>query len=242
MQLGALDRPRTKVLDALARHVREHRRDPEPVLGKLLGVKGVALAAAVDADRAVRRSPTMPAIERYTGVLYDALDHRSLPAASRRRLADQVLIASGAFGLVAPLDPIPDYKLKMGAALPGIGRLSTFWRPHVDRALAPLVEGRTVWNLLPNEHSAAWSGSNRVALEVTVRFADDVDRGGRRELAYVAHWNKLLKGALVRHVLATQLDDPAGLVAFDHPEGYRYEPSLTEQDGSRLVVTLVARR
>jgi len=242
MRLGSLDRSRATVLDALAKHVREHRRTPDVVLGKLLGVKGVALAAAVEADRAVRRSPTMPAIERYTGVLYDALDHRSLPARSTARLAEQVLIASGAFGLVAPLDPIPDYKLKMGIALPGIGRLSTYWRPHVDGALAPLVDGRTVWNLLPNEHAAAWSGSTQVAVEVTVRFADDIVRGGRRELVYVAHWNKLLKGALVRHVLATQLDDPAGLASFDHPEGYRYEPSLTEEDGSRIAVTLVARR
>jgi cytoplasmic iron level regulating protein YaaA (DUF328/UPF0246 family) len=242
MRVGALDRPRAKVLDALARHVREHRRDPDAVLGKLLGVKGVALAAAVEADRAVRRSATMPAIERYTGVLYDALDHGSLPATSRRRLAEQVLIVSGVFGLVAPPDPIPDYKLKMGVALPGIGRLATFWRPHVDRALAPLVDGRAVWNLLPNEHAAAWSGSNGAACEISVRFADDVVRGGRHELTYVAHWNKLLKGALVRHVLATQLDDPAGLAAFEHPEGYRYDPSLTEQEGSRVAVTLVARR
>jgi cytoplasmic iron level regulating protein YaaA (DUF328/UPF0246 family) len=242
MRIGALDRPRRTVLDALARHVREHRREPEVVLGKLLGVKGDALAAAVEADRSVRRSPTRPAIERYTGVLYDALDHRSLPARSRRRLAEQVLIFSGAFGLVAPLDPIPDYKLKMGASLPGAGRLPAFWRPHIDAALDPLVDGRTVWNLLPNEHAAAWSGSDRPAAELSVRFADDVVRGGRRQLVTVSHWNKLLKGALVRHVLATQLDEPGGLAAFEHPAGYRYEPSLDRREGRRWEVTLVARR
>ena len=241
MRLASLDRQRRKVLDALARHAREHRRQPEPVLAKLLGVKGEALTAAVEADRSVRRSPTMPAIERYTGVLYDELDHASLPARSRRRLADQVLIASGAFGFVAPLDPIPDYKLKMGASLPGIGKLSTAWRPHLDAALAPLVAGRTVWNLLPNEHAAAWSGSDELAAEVVVRFADEVVRDGRTELAAVAHWNKLLKGALVRHVLATQLDEPAGLAAFEHPLGYRYVPELDEVDGLRTTATMVRR-
>jgi cytoplasmic iron level regulating protein YaaA (DUF328/UPF0246 family) len=242
MRIGSLDRQRRVVLDALARHAREHRREPEPNLSKLLGVKGAALADAIEADRAVRRSPTTPAIERYTGVLYGALDHRTLPAASRRRLADQVLIASGAFGLVAPLDPIPDYKLKMGASLPGVGKLSTAWRPHVDAALAPLVDGRTVWNLLPNEHAAAWSGSDRASAQISVRFVDDVERDGRRELVAVAHWNKLLKGALVRHVLATQLDEPDGLAGFEHPLGYRYAPRLTEVDGHRIAVTLVARR
>lgn len=235
----ALDRPRRQVLRALAAIAKEAS---DADLGTLLGVKGEALAAARVTDRTVLRSPTRPAIERYTGVLYDALDAASLPARSRRRLADQVLIASGAFGLVAPLDPIPDYKLKMGASLPGVGKLSTFWRPHVEAALAERVAGRTVWNLWPNEHAATWRGSDALACELTVRFVDDVVRGGRRQLVTVSHWNKLLKGALVRHVLATQLDDADGLAAFDHPLGYRYDPALTEVDGRRVAVTLVARR
>ena len=53
---------------------------------KLLGVKGAALAAATRANLAVRTAPTLPAIERYTGVLYDALDAGSLSVAERRRL------------------------------------------------------------------------------------------------------------------------------------------------------------
>ena len=35
---------------------------------------GQSLRFEVDRNRAVRTSPTMPAIDRYTGVLYDALD------------------------------------------------------------------------------------------------------------------------------------------------------------------------
>src|SRR3546814_9281919 len=73
----------------------------------------------------------MPAIERYTGVLYGELDWASLPRAARGRGADQVRIVSGLWGLVAPLDPIPHYKLKMSASLPDIGRLSTWWRPRL---------------------------------------------------------------------------------------------------------------
>ena len=91
-------------------------------------MKGKALVAATAANRAVAKAPTLPAIERYTGVLYDALDHRSLSAAHRRRLDASVVIFSGLWGAVMPADPIPDYKLKMGAALPPLGKLSTWWR------------------------------------------------------------------------------------------------------------------
>jgi cytoplasmic iron level regulating protein YaaA (DUF328/UPF0246 family) len=186
----------------------------------------------------------MPAIDRYSGVLYGALDQRSMSARDRRRLSEQVLIFSGLFGLVAPQDPIPLYKLKMGASLEGPGKLSTFWRPLLDEHLGVATARRTVWNLLPHEHAAAWSGPVEGAgtREIVVRFLDDVERGGERRLVTVSHWNKLLKGALVRHVIAHQLSDPEGLAEFRHPEGYRFRPGLTEISGHRTTVSLVARR
>jgi uncharacterized protein len=210
----------------------------------LLGVKGDALAAAIRSDRAVRRSPTMPAIERFSGVLYDALDARSLSAHARRRLDERVVILSGLFGALGPADPIPDHKLKMSASLPGVGKLSTFWRPHLDAALAPELAGATVWDLLPDEHAAALaggrsaaraggsSGGGRAARRIVVRFLDDVERDGQRRLVTVSHWNKLLKGALVRHLVTTGADDTTALATFTHPQGYVYRPDLTVMQGS----------
>ena len=208
---------------------------------KLLGVKGVALEAATGANRDVLTAPTMAAISRYSGVLYEALDFSGLDASARRRGHQQVVIFSGLWGLVAPLDPIPDYKLKMGAALPGLGKLSTLWRPHVPAALEPIVRRRTVWDLLPNEHSAAWAPDPAAYRQrIRVKFVDDVPDGRGRKRVTVAHWNKLLKGALVRHVLETTLDDPDGLRHFQHPEGYVYDPALTVTRDREVEVTLVA--
>lgn len=232
---ATLDDRRAQVLAALAVAV----GGPPAAVAKLLGVKGVALEAAVAADRAATMAPTMSAVERYTGVLYDALDAGSLPPRQRRRLHSQVAIISGLWGVVQPADPIPDYKLKMGAALAPLGRLSTWWRPAITEALTPLVARRVVWDLLPNEHRAAWtpppagSGPTAPAAVLSARFLDEHPlRDGERRFTTVSHWNKLLKGALVRHVLTTQLDDPAGLVEFTHPEGYTYDPTLTlEHDG-----------
>ena len=96
-------------------------RGSQAARATLLGVKGAALAAATEANRAVAEAPTVAAIERYTGVLYDALDPAS-PTAARRRLDRQVRIFSGLWGMVAPTDPVPDYKLKMGARLARTGR------------------------------------------------------------------------------------------------------------------------
>jgi cytoplasmic iron level regulating protein YaaA (DUF328/UPF0246 family) len=226
-----LDDKRDEVIAALARAM----RSPEATRAKLLGVKGKALAAATAADRSVRTTPTMPAIDRYTGVLYDALDHSSLSAAERRRLAGSVLIFSGLWGVVAPTDPIPDYKLKMGATLPGLGRLSAFWRDALSDRVADMARDRRVWNLLPNEHAAAWLAPAGVQ-GWSVRF---LERRVDGSLTAVSHWNKFLKGALVRFLIAHPDAGPKQLLRWNHPSGYRYEPALTEERTGSGVLSMV---
>lgn len=201
----------------------------------------------------VATAATRPAIDRYTGVLYQHLDYPSLPTALRRRADRQVLVFSGLWGVVGLRDPIPDYRCKMGRALPGLGTLATWWRTPLSEALAPTVAGRTVWNLLPNEHAAAWrpelvaapGTSGGPAVVVTVAFLEEVERGGRRQLVTVSHWNKALKGAVVRAVLSGQLRRPEDLRGFTHPAGYRYDEARTEVavggDPARAHVVLTRR-
>ncbi|WP_426572320.1 YaaA family protein [Aquihabitans sp. McL0605] len=202
---------------------------------------GTMALAALDPGRAkvlkalgprhpARVGPTMAAIDRYTGVLYKELAYRTLPGVERRRLDRSVLIASGLWGLVAPRDPIPHYKLKMSASVAPLGRLATWWRPQVTAGLAPLVLRGRVWDLLPIEHSAAITWPDLEPLErVTVRF---VDASG----ATVSHWNKLLKGSLVRWLAAHPGAGVDDLEAFDHPLGYRFDPIATEREGRHAAV------
>ena len=157
----------------------------------------------------------------------------------RRRIDQQMIVFSGLWGLVVPTDPIPFYKLKMTAKAPRGGRLAAWWRPRIAPVLDTRVDGRVVWDLLPNEHVAAWPTSDAPKRRIAVRFLDDT---GGPSLITVSHWNKLLKGALVRHVVGHQLNDPDGLTDFEHPQGYRYRPDLTVEAGGRTVVSMVAER
>jgi cytoplasmic iron level regulating protein YaaA (DUF328/UPF0246 family) len=192
------------------------------------------LRAARDAGVVAPRAPTVPAMQRYTGVLYQELAWSTLPSPARRRGDAQVRIVSGLWGLVAPRDPIPAYRLKMSASLTGVGRLSTWWRPRVAPVLAGLTEGRVVWDLLPNEHEAAmdWASCAPVR-RVTVRF---LDAEGRT----VSHWNKLLKGSLVRWLLTERPAGPEALASFRHPLGYRFDPRASSLEGDVAAVVLRA--
>jgi cytoplasmic iron level regulating protein YaaA (DUF328/UPF0246 family) len=190
--------------------------------------------AAKTAGATPKRAGTLPAMERYTGVLYRELAWATLPASARRRGEAQVRTVSGLWGLVAPADPIPPYRLKMSAALPELGRLSTWWRPRLAPVLADLVADQVVWDLLPLEHTAAMDWSTAApAQRVTVRF---LDADGR----LVSHWNKLLKGSLVRWLLTDQPAGPDALASFDHPLGYRYDPASSDVTGPEATVVLRA--
>ena len=243
LSFAELDEQRTTLRAALVAAM----KSKEPARSKLLGVKGTALAAATATNLELLKSPTMPAIERYTGVLYDALDVASLTARDRKRLSKHVLLFSGLWGVVRPDDMIPDYKLKMGATLAPIGKLSTWWRRPLTAALSHAVGGNVVWNLLPKEHDNAWApfspegGAAKPPSAIfSVKFLDEGEPvGGERSFTTVNHWNKLLKGALVRFLLETGAEDPKALTKFRHPEGYRYDRTLTEVSETGTIVSMV---
>lgn len=191
-------------------------------------------------DPALSRAPTLPAIQRYTGVLYQHLDFAALPAASRRRATTRLLIFSGLWGVVAPTDAVPDYRCKIQTKLPGIGGLAAWWRPHLAPILEARTSGRVVWDLLPTAHRAMWpesSGNPRARYRVVFL---EPDAAGT--LRAVSHWNKALKGALVAYLLANPTTDPADLARFAHPSGYRFDRTESEYDASGGTVVFVAPR
>ena len=55
------------------------------------------------------KSHCAPAIERYTGVVYEHLDWVSLSKNAKKYMEKHVLIFSGLFGMVKPNTLIPDY-------------------------------------------------------------------------------------------------------------------------------------
>ena len=86
---------------------------------KALGL-GKTQLAEVDRNADLWLSPTRPAIERYTGVLYDALGLGDLTPGQRRRANRWLVVVSALFGAVHPTDRIPPYRLSMAVNLPGV--------------------------------------------------------------------------------------------------------------------------
>lgn len=143
----------------------------------------------VEHNRALRSAPTMPAIDRYTGVLFDALDARTLPAASRRWLGAHVWIHSAPFGPIGALDEVPAYRLAAGTSLPGVPALRRHWAATTSAALAE-AEPRFVLDL----RSEAYVALGPVPDTVPSAYVRVVTAEGRA----LNHFNKKSKGLLVR--------------------------------------------
>lgn len=182
---------------------------------RLLGVKGAHLERARAANRSLIGSPTLATFERYTGVVWDHLAVGTMPARTRARAEDSVVVVSGLLGLVGLSDRIPEYKVKMGAALPRHGTLSSWWRPKLSDVLNSWLladGGRVVIDLLPQEHRAAWKvdpglGENHIV----VNF---LNRSGRA----VGHDAKAAKGLLARHLLESKGSVEGALADWRHPQ------------------------
>ena len=190
---------RTRVVNALRR--------AKGGTAKQLGARGDLLRAAKDANLAAPGGATRPAHQRFTGVVWGHLDPPSLPATARRRAERGVLVLSALTGLTAWDDPVPDFRLKLSAFVPPVGKLAGFWRPTLSAALNEHLTGHTVVDLLPGEHRAAWAPEpDRYELvRPTLLRADGRPAG---------HGGKAAKGLLARALL-TSGDVEATLAGFD---------------------------
>jgi cytoplasmic iron level regulating protein YaaA (DUF328/UPF0246 family) len=205
----ALGVKRTAVLDALERLAKLPRRRAIGLLGVSDGQVG-----EVDVDAMLRGAPAAPAVEVYSGVLYERLRLAELPAAARRR----VLIASALWGVVRPEDRIPYYRFSAGARLPKIGAPASWWRPALAAAM-PDEEGELVVDMRSGAYAAAWKPKRATLLAVR---AFSQGEGGRRP---VSHMAKAVRGDVARALLQAKKPpaDPEAAAAIAAAAGFEVE-------------------
>ena len=183
-----LTAPRERVLNALVRLSAGRSRK------RALDALGLAKTQAGELERnaALLDAPTAPAGEVYTGVLYQHLALASLGKRARSRAADSVLVASALFGVVGLDDPIPAYRLSMGARIPALRKgLPALWRPALAAAL-PDEAGELVLDLRSGSYAAAWTPKHATLVAIRAVTPDG---------KVISHMAKATRGRVARAVL-----------------------------------------
>jgi len=177
----------------------------------------------IERNRSIRRSPLVPAVERYTGVLYDALGADSLSDEARRFAGTSVVVHSALFGLLGADDPIPAYRLSHDSRLPGLS-LRTHWRDAIAGALSSRE------NFVIDLRSAGYTALGPPPGRSTyIRVVTESADGAR--LA-VSHSNKKAKGEFVRAVLSAGIVHTSAnsLVEWARAQSIRLEPGVKDDE------------
>jgi hypothetical protein len=168
-----LNPERRELIDTLQDVLEEADED---TLADLLGLEGYELEEAVRVNSEIYDAPLMSALDRYSpGVMYAAMDFANLPTGAQRRLLENGVILSGLFGLLRPDDLIPNYQLGMNASIPDLGPVADYWRPVISPILNDNLEGRWVWDLLPEVHREAWTDEQTYEARAEVTFVEEND-------------------------------------------------------------------
>jgi hypothetical protein len=179
------------------------------------------------------RHNAKPAVLAFDGDVYGGLDARTLALDDLVWAQAHLVILSGLYGALRPLDRLQPYRLEMGTRLatPAAADLYGWWGDriavHLNRRLrgggAPVVV-----NLASQEYFRA---VDRRALKA--RVVDCVFEEGRAGgWQVISFFAKRARGLMARHAVRHRLQRPEELRGFAE-EGYAFAPAASGPD--RLV-------
>ena len=150
------------------------------------------------------------AINRYTGVVYDHINWKTLPEHAQDFMDEHVRIFSGLFGIVSPKTLIPNYKLKMN-----VQSIQYFWR---HKLTAILKKEKLVIDLLPQVHRKSYIKKDVNVVEVEFLILDK--KLGKKITA--GHYGKSVKGEFIRYIAMNKINSVDGFGGFSY-EGFEWD-------------------
>jgi len=157
-------------------------------LEKLYGVKGDNLEKVKEINSKIKTSKTLPAIERYSGVVYNGINYDTI---NNKELFDKkVYILSGLFGLINAKELIPNYKFKIN-----FFKADKLWKEENKEFLKDYF----VIDLLPLAHRKAVEYENGIEVEfVIIKNGKAIPAG---------HQGKFIKGRFVRWLIENNIEN-----------------------------------
>jgi cytoplasmic iron level regulating protein YaaA (DUF328/UPF0246 family) len=166
-----------------------------------------------------------PAIYTFSGDVYQGIDVFSMSGKEVNALQDQLVILSGLYGVLKPLDLIQAYRLEMGTSLE-IGshkNLYSFWKDTLTAHLNTQMEAsETLVNLASNEYFSVLNAKSLQMKVVSPVFKD----WKNDKLKIISFYAKKARGLMVRYAIQNNIQDLDGILGFNL-DGYAYSPEET---------------
>lgn len=174
------------------------------------------------------------AVLAFNGDVYEGLEAPTLSDTQLQWAQEHVVILSGLYGALRPLDLMQPYRLEMGTRLetPKGTNLYQFWgqqiAEYLNQRLQENHDEQTVVNLASVEYFKSVDLKTLQAPVVECVFQDE--RNGKWRV--ISFYAKKARGQMVRFAIDNQITTVEGLKDFA-VDGYRYDDSAS--DDQRLV-------
>jgi len=176
-------------------------------LKKIYGVKGDKAKLLHKLNLNVKKGICSPAINRYSGVVFSNIGFEDFNPNEIKFFNEHFLIFSGLFGMVQPITPIPNYKLKMNVL-----QLHKLWNPILTK---DLQKEDFIIDLLPQIHKKAFTQNENCTNIDFIIF-----RNGKKMPA--GHFGKAIKGKFIRFVCKNQLTTIEDFIQFED-DGFKWD-------------------
>jgi len=177
-------------------------------LEKFYGLKEKALKKAIQTNKEILEAKTCSALERYSGVVYKAIDVATI---KNKKDLGLIYIFSPLFGIIGSNTPIPNYKFKIDKL-----KAIRLWEPINTKFL----ENKFVIDLMPKTYEKAIHYDDGIKVEFILL------KNGKKMPA--GHQGKHIKGRFIRWMIETKSFDPKGFNTFSE-EGYKWKGTHFEK-------------
>lgn len=176
------------------------------------------------------RAGVKPAILAFNGDVYEGLQAASLDLPRLLWAQSHLVLLSGLYGALRPLDLLQPYRLEMGTRLQNARghNLYDFWGDTVTRHLNDRQckeRNPVVVNLASQEYSRVVRHPSLRARVIDCVFEDFKD--GRYKV--IGFYAKRARGLMARWAVEHAVSEPRELVLF-RAEGYAFQPELSTGD------------
>ncbi|MCB1305336.1 MAG: YaaA family protein [Leptospiraceae bacterium] len=177
---------------------------------------------------------TLPAIAQFQGDVYQAMNVESYTKAQMEFLQNHVLILSGLYGLLRPLDKMHPYRLEMGTSLkgPGFNSLYHYWGKTITSTIQDRIHRtgeKALLNLASKEYSRAVKFKD---LDIPVIGVDFLElRSGKwKTVSYNA---KRARGLMLDWIVRNRINDIEKARSFR--DGYAFDEEKNEPGQTRWI-------
>jgi len=205
---------------------------------KLMGVSEKIAVLNAERFKSWKRSfspeNSRPAIMAFKGDVYEGIEAWTLGGKDQQWFQKHLLILSGLYGLLRPLDLMQPYRLEMGLPFSnGTGKnLYSFWGEELTDKVEER-EKKLILNLASNEYFKAIKPKKLSARIVTPQFKDW--KNGQYKM--ISFFAKKARGMMVRYVVDNRIEKAEDILGFDR-EGYSFNEELSKEDAPVFTRTI----